>query len=192
MKIGFDLDGVLVDFSAMAAEAIRETYRPDLPKNYVQQEWNFEDIITPQQWDSVFHKMLKVDNLWTHAPAMENNVEALRHYIAQRGEDDIYFLTARPRCEGGSQRTMTQLWLLDHGLPFKNLHFVTDAGEKKDYIQLVLGLDFFLDDLPKTVEALQRVDGLHPYLLDWPYNRDADLPRVHSVDEYLLEIAIAS
>ena len=190
MKISFDLDGVLVDFASAAIEEIRKTYRSDLPADYKQVTWCFQDVITMAQWESIFYKLLQRDNMWTYLPAYRNNVEALQHYILAHGDEDVYFITARPPCEGGSVVTMTQLWLLDHGLPFKNLIVVKHPSDKKQVIAET-GIQFHLDDLPATIQECLSLPNHHPFLLSWPYNEGVDLPRVHSVDEYLLEVSVA-
>jgi hypothetical protein len=188
VKISFDLDGVLCDFSHPAIKAIRALYRPDLPEDYEMQQWSFADIITADQWDHVFHFLMAIDNLWTNLPPHRENVTALQEYIAAHGEEDVYFVTARPECRGGSARSMTGLWLFEHGLPIHNLIMAPSHGAKQG-ILAAAGIAYHLDDYAPTIRACQGLAGLRAFVLDRKYNQgEDDLPRVYSAAEYLWEV----
>lgn len=189
-KISFDLDGVLVDFSTPAIQMIRKLYFPDLPADYQHSTWSFADILTEAQWNNVFQNLMAIDNFWTMLPAFDENVAPLREYIAAHGSYDVYFVTARPDCEGGSAKSMTSLWLMDHGLPFHNLVMAGSHAAKPGILQQY-GINAHLDDYAPTIAACQGLPGLRAYVLDRPYNYSAkELPRVHSVAEYLLEVEL--
>lgn len=192
MKIAFDLDGVFCNFTACAADMIRERYIPDLPIGYLQQTWSCEDILTTEQWNDVFSRLMAIDNFWTNIPAYDENVEALRDYLQSHDENDIYFITSRGDCAGGSARSMTQLWLMDHGLPIQNLIVVKSGKEKEGHLRSN-GIQMFIDDLAPTIAQCLSIEGCCSVLLDREYNRYAAwLPRVMSVAEFLLEATFAS
>lgn len=189
MRISFDLDGVLFDFSTPAIQMIRETYpNLNLPADYQHKVWSFADILTPGQWDVVFNKLMAINNFWTYLPAFEENVAPLREYIEAHGSYDVFFVTARPECAGGSAKSMTSLSLMDNGLPFHNLVMAPSHAAKPAILQQY-GIQAHLDDYAPTIRACQGLPGLSAYVLDRLYNQDAkDLPRVYSTAEYLLEV----
>ncbi|VVB51964.1 5' nucleotidase, deoxy (Pyrimidine), cytosolic type C protein (NT5C) [uncultured archaeon] len=188
MKLSFDLDGVLCDFSREAIKTIRALYPCyDLPPDYEHTVWSFSNTLTSQEWEHVFSCMMNQDNFWTHLPAFEENVAAVSTYLETHGEQDIYFVTARPDCNGGSAKSMTALWLMDHRLPFGNLIVVPSHAAKRDVLAQH-GIQAHLDDYAPTIKACQGLPGLRAYVLDRKYNQGAtDLPRVYSAAEYLLE-----
>lgn len=187
-KISFDLDGVLCDFSRAAIKAIRALYRHDLPEDYEPMVWSSADILTADQWYHVFHFLMEEDNFWTNLPAHQENVTALQEYIAAHGDEDIYFVTARPECRGGSARSMTGLWLFERQLPIQNL-IIAPSHAAKPAILAQHGIAFHLDDYGPTIRACQGLAGLRAYVLDRKYNQgEAGLPRVYSAAEYLWEV----
>jgi len=190
MKISFDLDGVLCDFSREAVKAIRALYRHDLPADYEHEVWSFANILEPGQWDDCFKFIMQQDNFWTYLPPFKENVAAVREYIDAHGDRDVYFLTARPECRGGSARHMTSLWLMDMGLPFHNL-IMSPSHSAKPALMVEHGIQAHLDDYAPIVRACQGLAGARAFVLDRKYNQDAtDLPRVYSVTDYLVEVEL--
>lgn len=190
MKISFDIDGVLADFSQDAIKTIRALYRPDLPADYTHDVWSFANILEPGQWDDAFKFMMQQDNFWTHLRPFKENITPIYEFINTHGEDSVYFVTARPDCRGGSAKTMTQLWLMDNGLPFRNLVVSPSHSAKPDILQ-AHGIEAHLDDYAPTIQACQGLPGLRAYVLDQKYNQHAtELPRVYSTAEYLLEVEL--
>lgn len=190
MKISFDIDGVLADFTSAAVLGIREMYRPDLPEAYTQVTWNFDDVLKPGQWDKVFEHLMAQPSFWADLPAFEDNVNALATLKHDIGEENIYMITSRPPCSGGSLEQMTKLWLFQHDLPMLNVHIVERAAQKAAIIQRE-GITWSLDDYWPTIEQCCAVDGHNPRLLDRIYNWHAiHLPRVYSVAEFLTEVSL--
>lgn len=189
VKISFDIDGVLADFASVAVDKIRSMYVPDLPADYVQRKWDFEDILQPGQWQSVFAAMLQEKCLWQDLPAFEDNVDALAWLVEDLGEENIHMITSRTPCAGGSLEQMTKLWLWEHDLPMLNVHFVSRTTEKAAIIQRE-GIVWSVDDYWPTIEQCGLIAGHNPRLMNREYNAGVDLPRVHSVAEFLLEASL--
>lgn len=187
MRISLDLDGVLVDFSKSAIDVIREMFVPNLPVDYVHSCWCFTDILTPDQWNCVFKRMLATPQMWAELPALEENCQALREYISANGEDDVYFLTSRPACNGGSPFSMTGLWLFTQKLPIANLIVVNNPAEKAAVLR-ENDITYSLDDYGPTIQSCLAIPGHRPFVLNRPYNEELDLPRVFSVAEFLMTV----
>jgi hypothetical protein len=188
VKISFDIDGVIASFEDAAIKVVREMYLPDLPANTEMRRYNFDDLITKKQWDTVYAKMLATPYLWLHLDPFTESVEAIRHYVAGHGEEGIYYITARKNSAGhGGAKEMTQAWLSELMLPWKNVIVVDRTREKLTHI-IDNGIHFSIDDLDRTVELCQGIPNHTALLLDRPYNQEADLPRVYSVEEFLLHV----
>lgn len=197
MKIAFDIDGVLADFSSAACEAIRELGINNLPGDYVHTIWNFDDVLAPGQWEEiVFPHMVSKENLWLSLPAFEDEVDSLREYIRDHGDTDVCFITARPPSLGASATIQTQLWLAELELGMLGSEvYVTGRKSSEEKLAIIQGekIKFFLDDSPGNVRICQGLADHRAFLLDRPYNQAAvDLPRVYSVAEFLLEVEAAS
>ncbi len=196
MKIAFDIDGVLADFSAGSIRVIRDlNLVPGLPDDYEHHAWDFNDILAPGQWRrEVFGHMLTQENMWLNLPAHEENCAALKEYIVRNGERDICFVTSRPPCPGASVVLQTQLWLNEHDIGTIGMNvFVTENSDHKRQVLEGERIQFYIDDLGGNVRATAGIVDHRAFLLDRPYNRhDIDLPRVYSVAEFLLEVEAAS
>ncbi len=193
MRIALDIDGVLCDFSGAAVQAIRDLQLANLPQDYVHTVWSFEDVLKSGQWGIVFDHLMQQENFWLYLPALSENVEALRTYIAQHGEAGISFITSRPASFGADTHLQTQLWLDEHEIGSLGMEvFVTEGSASKRQVIEEERIQFFLDDMPGNVRACAGLVDHRAFLLDRPYNRaDVDLPRVYSVAEFLLEVEAA-
>lgn len=79
----------------------------------------------------------------------------------------------------------TRVWLNERGL--YSLQGAIVGTRKRADVLKILGSEAHLDDAGYQVEALQK-EGLNAYLLDRPWNQDAQVDpkfRVSSVDEFL-------
>ena len=61
---------------------------------------------------------------------------------------------------------------------------VVEHWSEKSRLYKGLALDAFLDDKPETVRAMLKWRQ-NVYIMDQPYNREVEAPRVKSVDEFL-------
>lgn len=77
--------------------------------------------------------------------------------------------------------SVTIQWLHIVGCP-KALTLSVENGDKVTPA-LKYKVEYFLDDKPQNVEELRQA-GIKAYLLDRPWNQDADLPRVKSIAEF--------
>lgn len=190
-RISFDLDGVVCDFMTAAIDAARLRFRPDIPKGYHTTNYDFTEIITAEQWHSTFQYLLDQDQFWTTLKPFQENVDAILEYCSAHGEEGIYFCTARTPCAGGSLASMTQLWLWEHRLPMQNLIIVEHSSDKKQ-VMIENGIDYSIDDLPKTIYQCNEILWHRAFLLDRSYNQEASCPRMKSVAEFLLEVELTA
>jgi hypothetical protein len=73
-------------------------------------------------------------------------------------------------------------WWCDTFIP--DYTSLTFSRDKTVFKELGDPTYYAIDDRTENVQSMREA-GIFAYLLDSPWNEDADLPRVHSLDEYL-------
>lgn len=180
------MDGVISEFGPNAIR-VAESLWPDfkLPCDYEPKDYGYTDLFSPVQWDAIWTEIKTIPDFWLRQEAFDENVSVLRTWIAETGHE-IFFITSRRDTGGKSAWLQTSLWLHNHRLIRPNcfVETVDRAADKKDYIKH-WGIEMGLDDLPSTVEAANTIAGHQCFLMSQPWNREANLPRVKSVREFL-------
>jgi len=182
MIIGLDLDGVLADFERQLRFKYRDHYgesilvEADSKYGLVDDHMHFESHTQFWNWvDSM-------PDFWSSMPECQSAMGLV--YDLQRDGHSIRVVTARQPTrgpEGSSCGLQTELWVgarWPSGLT-PSTHYVPAAEKYKVPTQV------FLDDSPEVVEALVASGHNHAYLLDRPWNREADVPRVANHGEFL-------
>lgn len=189
MRISFDLDGVLVDFSKHTIDFLRKCGW-NLPSDYEHTVWSFQDIMSEEQWSRVLGEMLSEEDAWIKFPAFKRSVRVLRDYLKRHGREDVFYITSRPPACGASTTIQSACWLLNKGLgPTSNIVVCDGHLSKTDAIS-ELGIKYHLDDLPSVVNHC--LSSCKAYLLDTPYNRKEKVQnRIFSIDEFILEVELA-
>lgn len=199
MKFGIDLDGVLGNFGVRVIEAANKLWPGKIAPNFVPDNWDYVGTLTPEEWKEVWAVIKATPYFWEDEPPT-TGVEELQDFLNARmretanafaapNRDEIFFITARAVTKGDSPLVQTSRWLEHYGLwPRNGFSTVIPVAEAKHKKQLFegLGLKFMLDDYAPTVEELNKIEGMHAFVLDQPWNRYMKhLPRVYSVTEYL-------
>lgn len=168
-RIGFDLDGVIFDYT----QALRDE-DPNLgcdqgPFTYSMIEDNW--FTSREQWRAVHDKaMKKADKFALIDPTIFEAIELIHSH-----GDKVVAATAREF----AYEDLTRKALDNNGLKFDEL-IVTEYATPKSK----LGLVALLEDHPDTV--LEEGDTLM-FIRNQPYNRHVDvkIPRVYSCIEYV-------
>ncbi|MFZ5817868.1 MAG: 5' nucleotidase, NT5C type [Bacillota bacterium] len=161
MRIGLDLDGVLVDSIPRWIEVLnREAgtrYGPDdLPDTYG----------TPEQ---AFHSdRNEVEMLILPGP-VAGGPESVRA-IHAAGHELVVITARHPRLRG-----LTQAWLEYHGVAVHRLHFL--EGASKAPTAVAEGVDVMVEDAPHNALALAEA-GVPVLLFDAPYNQAVSHPLI--------------
>ena len=204
IRIGIDLDGVLVDFSSEFYKMARKMYGDRMPVGIKQSEiraWSFHDWypITKEEEREVFQALAKVENFWfTPKPLDMDALDALRALVSEhRDQVDIYFITNRLVTEGETVLNQTIAWLQKFDWNAPQVMVTKDKGK----MAKVLELDYFIDDNLDNVEDVYSNYASYPigggerckvYTLDYLYNRGgvyADrIKRVKSLFEFIADI----
>lgn len=191
MRFAVDIDGVLADFNGEVIKMANRLFNKNLPANFVTQNWNYSDILTPDEWTQVWDALMSIEDFWLGLAALPGTRE-LHAFLAQNHDAQVYFITSRKQPKGQSTIMQTTQWLEQRGLwpRFdRSRVIVTEASEKWKYLR-ALDIQWYIDDYAPTIAGLQTSqEGLNAYLLDAPYNQYAvSLPRVFSMSEYLKRV----
>jgi uncharacterized HAD superfamily protein len=171
LKIGVDVDGVLVDFvAAFKKEAAQVLGREIIGE---QTSWDFEDSLEISQsevskvWDSI-----DATPDWFYLNAIAK--PGVEHYLPWLTRaHDVYFITSRKQGAGLPVAYQTQLCLYELGVEFPVVIANTDKGETA----AALELDAFVDDYIKNIERVCKVSPkTRVYIMDATYNKDFEGP----------------
>lgn len=182
-RLGFDLDGVIVNFARAYEDLIVEQagvdlfpeHRPDPPV------WNWPEFYgyTHEQTKDAWKVIDTHPFFWSRLKPLP----AVRHLRALEEDHDLYFITHRQR--GVRVKQQTEGWLHTYGV--KHPTVLLADGDGKGPIARGLKLHFYIDDkLENAVEVAEHHPGCQVYLLDYPHNQgEGPFTRVLSVSEAL-------
>ncbi len=161
MRIGIDLDGVVVDSIGKWIEVMNRglgtNYRPgDLPDTHS----------TPER--AAYCNRHEVEMLIAPGP-MAGAAEALAALRA-KGHELIVITARSPRLRG-----LTEAWLDSYGMQVDRLHFLEGAG--KIPVARAEGVDLIVEDTPRNALALAEA-GIPVLLFAAPYNREVRHPLI--------------
>lgn len=97
-----------------------------------------------------------------------------------RAGNTVHVVTDRP----AAAEADTAWWIETHIPHYTSLTVSRDKTVFKEYGE---GPYYALDDRVENVQAM-RDDGIRAYLLTWPWNEDADLPRVATIHDYMRKV----
>ncbi|HTK05248.1 MAG TPA: hypothetical protein VL500_06685 [Candidatus Eisenbacteria bacterium] len=144
LRIGIDLDGVVIDHRAHKQKLAQEY-------GFVLEPWQTNTNVMRRYVPEEIYRPLQ-ESLYTHltkaAPAVHGALETLPHLKAE-----LYIVSARR----ADTIRYAQDWLVSHRIydfvPAERIYFCGSDEEKKGYCDR-LGIDMFLDDKVRVLEAL--------------------------------------
>jgi hypothetical protein len=197
MRLGFDLDEVVVNLTAEFTKHLESTYGIEWPPECFV-NYNFVDCVFHH--DEAFNERIKKDML-IQANDADFQFQAEPYPDARdvlqrlkRGGHKIFFVTSRPK----QNQPLTFRWLRQNDIPFDCLE-VIGHDEPKGIYGRKHNLDMFVDDLHKHLESMYQHKkrwrkGL--LLLDKPWNSDyidgSKYIRVKSWREILRHVGVAN
>ena len=203
MRIGFDVDGCLADFSSSFIPQVVKTtgrdlfpLRPfDIPCWHYPEHYGYTRKETSAAWEAVKAST----TFWRQLSAYPETPDVMSRIIRlPKQGHEVYFITARV---GQQVKAQTEGWLRE----FICCPTVLISDEKKMCAR-ALRLDYYLDDRLENAEDVASwslsyaEDGFRPcrtFLLDRPWNTNPDVAnparyvrihRIHSIHEMLDEI----
>ena len=193
MKIFIDLDGVISDFVANAMSAAADVY-PDieLPKNYQPKDWDFTDIFTKRDWDTIWTYIKELPDFWLRSKPIQENTVALRTWL-KTTKHQVFYITSRMSTGDQSAYQQSAQWLIRHSLypPTAQLIVTANPGQKKQIVEYH-GIEMGIDDLPSTVGDLNLLSYHHCYLLNQEWNQNSNQARCRNLQEFLDLVDLAA
>lgn len=177
MRLGFDLDEVVVDLVSEFECHLKETYGI---------AWSIEMFTTYHFKYCMFDSNKSVNddiicNLTKHANNAEFQFKALPVTGAceainklNKENHEIYFITSRPK----QNKKLTAMWLEKNNIPFDCLEVIGHEADKGVYGDK-LGLDMFVDDLDTHLDSMKKYKkewskGLLLFNKPWNSNKVVD------------------
>jgi uncharacterized HAD superfamily protein len=156
MRLGFDLDEVVVNLTAEFERYLKETYGIEWPQECFA-DYSFDDCVfdsdDPENnqkiIDDMHYQVSQVTDLTEAAEPVEGAQEVLRE-LKRRGHK-IYFISSRPK----RLQPMTFKWLRRYDVPFDGLKIIGQKVPKGAYGRN-LHLDMFVDDLERHLESMWK------------------------------------
>jgi len=179
-KIGFDIDGVVVDFNTSFLYAARNKFdmlhgvtKDDIVKyNY----YECIDISDKQCWDIVEYVLLNPTECKTKP--IDGSVEVLTKLSTYM---DLLFVTARINKTIETTKKVLHTFLPD--VDKDKIKIIHTRGSKKHEVLKKFGINYFVDDRLKTYHILKQ-NNINPILFTHPWNKtEEELVRVKDWSE---------
>jgi hypothetical protein len=188
VKIGFDVDGILADFSSSYRRLLKEVtgralVTPEQALNPTTWYWEREAGYTKAEEDAVWERINRSGTFWLELGVLPGG-ERLRNSSVEKFHD-LYFITSR---SGVDCKWQTEMWLMDRcGIELPTVLISSDKGACAKALQL----DVYIDDRDKNiVSVFNDSPATRLYVLDYRYNRSVSGPgvnRVASVDDMFVQ-----
>lgn len=194
MRLGFDLDGCLVDFSSGYAKLLTRHTGIEFPPVSdtwpTTWYWEREAGVTKEQEEHVWRTGIlhEGSQFWLRLHPMAGAIETLSQIngLIKQGHE-AYFISTRT---GHCSKLQAEKWLYKHGIEYPTVLLTPD---KVPYLR-TLGIEMFIDDKLDTIETVMKAaqaehlpcEG-NVFLLTTPYNQQytPGAIRVKSVAEAL-------
>lgn len=186
MRIGFDVDGILADFSqafmrAIIAASGRDLFHPEDWDNPPCWDWDKFRGYAPSEREAAWETVRQSPDFWFNLGPLDTNVSALARAFEPIDDDhEVYFITQR---EGVQVRKQTEDWLI-YNLGLMKVPTVLIVGHRvKGVVAKALKLNAYVDDnYDNCVDCVRESPTTRTYLLDRSYNRGENSQRVHDVE----------
>ncbi|MEO7271096.1 MAG: hypothetical protein ABIX28_13835 [Vicinamibacterales bacterium] len=161
-RVGFDMDGVLADFSA-AFHVVEARLFPDVSElpagepevEAAAQEGAPDSTVKPadnpyetrRRREAIWNEIRRTANFWTTLEPTEPGAVRRLHELMLRHRWEVFFITQRPATDGDTVQRQTQHWLVAQGFDLPSVLVI--AGSRGAAAG-ALRLDYHVDDSPQN------------------------------------------
>lgn len=191
MRIGIDLDGVVVDFHGYLYDELKKAGVKTLPpKNYLKTNLYWEHLVNEKEETKLLlEDIFKGDgHHWENMPPYnEAELPELSKLISNK-DIEVFFITARPP----RSENPTRKWLEKH-LKTNDFHLVAGCCSKAEVCS-GLYLSHYIDDRYLYAYEVAKYGVTKTYLLSNPDNdqyfdvEKDNITRVESLSEFLKKV----
>ena len=184
LRIGFDLDGTLANFSdAFHAVEVRlfgndshtdagqpEKEREEDPGSEDQERRTGDDRRKVQRQvlegrrrrDAIWSAIRKTPDFWTHLEPLDPTAVRRIHEMTLRHKWEVFFITQRPYTDGDTVQRQTQHWLVAQGFDLPSVLVISGS---RGAAAAALRLDYHVDDSPQNCLDVLAESGARPILI---------------------------
>ena len=184
LRIGFDLDGTLANFSAaFHAVEVRlfgadshtdagqpEKEREEEPAAEDDERRSGDDRRKTQRQlvegrrrrDAIWSAIRKTPNFWTHLEPLEPSAVRRIHEMTLRHRWEVFFITQRPYTDGDTVQRQSQHWLVAQGFDLPSVLVISGS---RGAAAGALRLDYHVDDSPQNCLDVLAESGAKPILI---------------------------
>lgn len=177
MKIAFDIDGCLANFTdAYAARIVKVTGENRFPKPMHIPCWDWDKHYgyTDDQIAATIEDISKDRLFWEKLDPIALPIVFTKIELLSK-EHDVYFLTNR---FGTNCKQQTEKWLYKQGIYYPTVLI----GSNKRPLLDTLKIEFFVDDKLETMNEVSSPKKPHFYLLDTTYNKNRRKESIQPVE----------
>src|SRR5262245_48784000 len=175
LRIGFDMDGVIADFST-AFHAVEERIfgpGPGMSAGEPEKEEEAQTTASPsdaeepagdgavrtareeirsgrearRRRDVIWQSIQSTPDFWTTLQPMEPDAVRRIHGLMLQHRWEVFFITQRPKTDGDTVQRQTQRWLVEQGFDWPS---VLVLGGSRGAAAGALRLDYHVDDSPQN------------------------------------------
>jgi 5'(3')-deoxyribonucleotidase len=185
LRIGIDIDDVLVDFISAFREEAEKVLGRELP--HVAEDWAFSNWnITNQERNQIWDSVTATPYWFLKCKPFPDVREGLEELV---GKHELYFITSKPDTAGATAQQQSQILLRDELGIYCPTVIVT---RRKGPIAEALGLNAFIDDRDTNLlNILEYSPMTRRFLRNMPHNSKLQGwigQRVNSFTEFVEEI----
>ena len=172
MRIGIDLDDVLVDFISSYTQFAHEMF--GVPEGILPVDWDWSNYgLTKEQHTKIWDRIKNTRNFWLNLKRAKGVTSQNLRTLAKH--HDLLFITARVPTKGFSVQHQAAAWLsLELGLEYPTVIEEVNKGP----LAAALHMDYFIDDRPKNcLEILSAVPTCLIYLKESSHNASYKAPK---------------